>query len=122
MLDQQHNGDFTYRDKEVGEVTKLTVSYEKNYRRRGIYVSIRTTTITQERGYKTESFMLYGGQNINHFALALERKTPKQLQRVVDLISPHAALLVELFKANPKGASEQLATLLAPLNPAPVAA
>jgi hypothetical protein len=122
MLEKQ--GDkFIYSDKPEGEVTKLDVHYTKGgtnyfsggYTPRGIYVSIRTTTIKQENGFKSESFTLFGGNNISCLALRLERKSDKQLLRVADLVSPHAAELVERFIANPTAAKVRLSELLAPL-------
>ena len=103
---------FTYTDKPEGEAIEIDVWYEKGGRnyfssssdRRGIYVSFRTVTLKNEGAYMSKSFMLFTG-GIKFFALALKRKSDKQLQCVADLLSPYVVELAQTYRRDPEEAS-----------------
>jgi hypothetical protein len=125
MLTRTLRGDkFIYADQPEGDAVECEVWYSKggaNYfsggsDRRGVYVSFRNVKIERRDGIVTRSFVLFGS-GVKHFALPLERKSDKQLQRVADLVSPYVVELVKTYRRDPNEASRELFTLLQPLKP-----
>jgi hypothetical protein len=116
------NGKFVYADQPLGNVTEIEVWYHLggmnyfNYKeeKRGIYVSVRQSTIEQRDGFTTKTFNMFGS-GVKFFALELQRKSSKQLERVANHLAPHVSRLVELYKQDKTAASHEIVALLAAL-------
>lgn len=113
---QPHKDGFRYRTGEAGEVIEVEVTYYKNMRRRGVYVSIRPITLSD--GFI--SYVLTSGTNT--LAMELARSTPKKVLLVAQTIDPVAAELAQLFATDKPGALALLQSAIDKLTLAAVGA
>lgn len=113
---QLHKDGFRYRTGEAGEVIEVEVTYYKNMRRRGVYVSIRPITLSD--GFI--SYVLTSGTNT--LAMELARSTPKKVLLVAQTIDPVAAELAQLFATDKPGALALLQSAIDKLTLAAVGA
>jgi hypothetical protein len=104
-----HRDDYQYYSGESGEVVKLTLSYYKDARVRGIYLYIHTVTLKQEGTFKSESFLIFGDNSARLLCAPLPRKSPKVMAALAGRLDPIIPALVEAYRTD-KNSAVQMAT------------
>lgn len=103
-LTTKRNGGFKFdrvlkTEGNKSDVIRFEVFYLKTMSgKKGVFVSIRPTTLEQGEGYTSESFLLYNQANISVFAKQLVRKNDREVLAIAEKIDAQVPALLDIYQ------------------------